>query len=157
MHTQYFTISNLKRAKTCKSRRVFVSSKTVCSGISKFLLQFQCFFRILCNIRCTFHFYWSHLKADTVHSSNSSLFRKRSIIGQLNVPAGTAENQEHYTMSKTIYIGFQNSYSFLEVFFDKQLFLKNRQINWKILIKHSYKHFQRILLGFVIFQNFLTF
>ena len=34
------------------------------------------------------------LKADAVHLSDSSLFRKRSIIGQLNVRAATAEYQE---------------------------------------------------------------
>ena len=75
---------------------------------------------------CTFHV---HLKAGTAHSSNSSLFRKSSIIGHLNVPAATAENEEQYTFSSIIYTGFQNSYSFFEVFFDKLLFLKGRQIN----------------------------
>ena len=40
------------------------------------------------------------------YSSNSSLFRKRSIIGQLNIPAATAENEEQYTFSEIIYIGF---------------------------------------------------
>ena len=81
---------------------------------------------------CTFHvslFYSFHLKADTVHSSNSSLFRKSSIIGQLNGPAAAAENEEQYTFSNIIDIGFQNSYPFFEVFFDKQLFLKGGQIS----------------------------
>ena len=64
-----------------------------------------------------FLFYWSYLKAGTVHSNNSSLFRKRSIISQLNVPAATAENEEQYTLSNIIYIGFQNSYTFLWKFF----------------------------------------
>ena len=41
-----------------------------------------------------FLFYWSHLEADAVHLSDSSLFRKSSIIAQLNVQAVTAENQE---------------------------------------------------------------
>ena len=41
-----------------------------------------------------FHFYWSQLKADAVHLSDSSLFRERSIIGQLNVLAVAAENQK---------------------------------------------------------------
>ena len=36
----------------------------------------------------------------TVHSSNSSSLRKSSIIGQLNVPAAAAENEEQYTFSK---------------------------------------------------------
>ena len=78
-----------------------------------------------------FLFYGLHLKADTAHASNSSLFRKSSIIGQLNMPAATAENEERYSFSNIIYIRFQNSYSFFEVFFDQQLFLKGRQINWK--------------------------
>ena len=56
-----------------------------------------------------FLFSWSHLKAGTVYSSNSSLFHKRSIIGQLNEPAATAANEEQYTLSDIIYFGFQNS------------------------------------------------
>ena len=39
------------------------------------------------------------VKTGTAHSSNSSLFCKSSIIGQLNVPAATAENEEQYTLS----------------------------------------------------------
>ena len=46
----------------------------------------------------------------TVHLSNSSLFHETLIIGQLNVPAATAENEEQYNFSNIIYIGFQNSY-----------------------------------------------
>ena len=38
---------------------------------------------------------------------------KRSIIGQLNVPVATVENQEQYTLSNIVYNGFQNFYSFL--------------------------------------------
>ena len=57
------------------------------------------------------------------------LVHKGSIIGQLNIPVATTENEQQYTVSNKIYIGFQNSYSFFEVFFDKQLFLKGRQIN----------------------------
>ena len=109
-------------------------------------MQCPCSSHILCNILfiLNFHtvlfifpflFYWLHLKVCTVHLSNSSLFCKRSIIGQLKIPAATAENEEQYTYSNIIYIGFQNSDSFFEVFFDKQLFLKDRQINWKILIE----------------------
>ena len=37
----------------------------------------------------------SHLKADAIHLSDSSLFHKRWIMGQLNVQAVTAENEEH--------------------------------------------------------------
>ena len=44
---------------------------------------------------------------------DSSLFRKRSIMGQLNVHAAAAENEEQHTLSNIIYIAFQNSYSFL--------------------------------------------
>ena len=53
-----------------------------------------------------FLFYWSQLKAGAVHSSDSSLFRKMSIIGQLQVQAVTAENEKQYTLSNIIYIAF---------------------------------------------------
>ena len=33
-------------------------------------------------------------------------------MGQLNVQAVTAENEEQYTLSNMIYIAFQNSYFF---------------------------------------------
>ena len=80
---------------------------------------------------CTFHvsLSFSMMKAGTVHFSNSTLFCQRLIIGQLNVPAATAENEEQYIFSNITYIEFQNSYSFFEVFFDKQLFLKVKQIH----------------------------
>ena len=42
-----------------------------------------------------FLFDWLHLKVDAIHLSDSSLFRKRSIKGHLNVQAVTAENEEH--------------------------------------------------------------
>ena len=64
-----------------------------------------------------FLFNWSHLKAGTVHSSDLSLSRKRSIIGQVNVTVATAENEEQYTLSNIIYTGFQNAYTFLWSFF----------------------------------------
>ena len=64
-----------------------------------------------------FLFYLSHLKEGAVHSSDSSLFRKLSIISQLKKQAATAENEERYTLSNIIYIAFQNSYSFLWTFF----------------------------------------
>ena len=60
-----------------------------------------------------FLFYWSYLKAGAIHSSHSSLFRKMSIIGQLQVQTATAENEKQYTLSNIIYIAFQNSYSVL--------------------------------------------
>ena len=53
-------------------------------------LYFPCFSFFL--IDCT----WKH----AVHFSDLYLFRKRSIIGQLNVQATTAENQEQYTLHK---------------------------------------------------------
>ena len=135
----FFTISNLKSAITCKSRRVPLSSKIVYSGISKLLLQFPNSFHMLCTILSivNFHtvpfmflflFLLTALESRYCPSSNSFLFRKSLIIGHLNVPAATAENEEQYTFSNIIYIGFQNSYSFFEVFFAKQLFLKGRQI-----------------------------
>ena len=37
-------------------------------------------------------------------------------MGQLNVQAVTAENQEQYTLSNIMYIAFQNSYYFLRSF-----------------------------------------
>ena len=88
-------------------------------------------------IYCTFHVSFSFLlialeSMYTVHSNNPSLFCQRSIIGRLKKPAATAENEEKYTYSNIIYIGFQNSYSFLKfslISIDKQLFLKGRQIN----------------------------
>ena len=74
----------------------------------------------LCTPHYTFHvsllFYWSHLTVGTVPSSDSSLFRKSSTIGQLNVHAAAAENEEQYTLSNILYIAFQNSYSFLWCF-----------------------------------------
>ena len=57
--------------------------------------------------------YRSHLKGDAVHLSDPSLFRKRSIIGQLNLQAATAGNQEQYTLSNKMYIALQNSNYFL--------------------------------------------
>ena len=52
-------------------------------------------------------FYWSHLKAGAApSSSNSPLFRKRLIMGQLNVQAATSETKERYTFSNVIYIAF---------------------------------------------------
>ena len=33
-------------------------------------------------------------------------------MGQLNVQAATAENEEPYNLSNIIYIAFQNSYAF---------------------------------------------
>ena len=127
----FFTTSNLKSAKTFKSRRVLLSRKTFFSGISKLILRFPYAFDLLCTILSivNFHtvlpmfvflFYWSHLKAGTVHLRDSSLFRKRSIMGQVNVQAATTENQEQYTLSNIIHT------LFFEVFLDKQLFLKGR-------------------------------
>ena len=127
----FFTTSNLKSAKTFKSRRVLLSRKTGFSGISKLILRFPYAFDLLCTIfsivnfqtvlpMFVFLFYWSHLKAGAVHLSDSSLFRKRSIVGQLNVQAAATENQEQYTLSNIIHT------LFFEVFLDKPLLLKGR-------------------------------
>ena len=127
----FFTTSNLKSAKTFKSRRILLSRKTGFSGISKLILRFPYAFDLLCTILSivNFHtvvpmfvflFYWSNLKAGAAHLSDSSLFRKRSIVGQLNVQAATTENQEQYTLSNIIHT------LFFEVFLDKPLLLKGR-------------------------------
>ena len=63
----------------------------------------------------TFHvslFYCLHLKTDAFQSGISSWFRKRSTIGQLNVHAAKAENEEQYILNNIIYIAFQNCYFF---------------------------------------------
>ena len=110
--------------KSYKLERVLLSRKTVYSGISKFILQFPNFFHILCTIfsivnfntvlsMFPFLFHWLHIKVGAVHSSDWSLFRKRSIIDLLNIQAATAENEEQYTLSNIVYIAFQNSHSFL--------------------------------------------
>ena len=124
-----FTISCLKSAKTSKLRQVLVSR----TGINGVVLISRLFWHQhaisiffsstmyytshcelpYCTSMVPFLFYWKHLKAGTVHSSDSSLFRKMMIICQSNVPAITAENEEQNTLSNIIYIGFQNSYSFL--------------------------------------------
>ena len=135
IHILVFTIKNLKSAKTYKSRRVLLSLKQLilasANSYCKFhifviynvlyfslwtsTLYFLCFpfFFIDRLSMFSFPFCWSHLKAETAHSVNSSLFRKRWNIGQLNVTAETADNEEQYTLSKIIYIEFQDSYSFL--------------------------------------------
>ena len=82
---------------------------------------------------CTFHVFLSFLLI-VLKTRYCSFKRKKSIIGQLNVQGATAENEEQYTLSNIMYIGFQNSCSFFEVLFDKQLLLKGRQINWKTLV-----------------------
>ena len=74
---------------------------------------------------CTFHVSLSF----SLIALESRYCPFKQFISQLNVPAATSENEEQYTFSRIIYIGFQNPYSFFEVFFDKQLFLKGRQIN----------------------------
>ena len=66
---------------------------------------------------CTFHVSFSFLlialESRYCSFKRFILFRKRSIIGQLNVPTAIAENEEQYALSNIIYIGFQNSYTFL--------------------------------------------
>ena len=120
----FFTISNFKSASTYKWRRVVLSRKPDYSGISKLILLFPYSFHILCIILSSvyFHtilsiflflFYWSHLKVSAAPSSDSPLFRKRSILGQLNAQVATTENEEQYTLSNIPNIAFQNCYSFI--------------------------------------------
>ena len=68
-----------------------------------------------------FLFYWLRLKAGVFQSSDSSLFQKRSAMGQLNVLAATAENEEQRTLRNKIYIAFENFYSFFFKFSSKQV------------------------------------
>ena len=57
------------------------------------------------------------------------------IISQLKVqPAATENEKQYYTLSNLTYIAFQNSYSFFWNFFDKQVFLRGRQIIEKYLL-----------------------
>ena len=111
----------------------------VYSGISKLILWFPYSFHILCNILFTvcFHtvlsmfpflFYWSHFKVSTAPSSDSSLFRKKSAIGQLNVQVATAEDEK-----RTIHC-ISNLLLFPLKFSLKEVFLKSRHINWKMLV-----------------------
>ena len=65
---------------------------------------------------CFFLFYWSHLKADTVHLSDLSLFCKRSIIGQLTYKLQQLKIKSNAPFINIMYIAFQNSYSFLRSF-----------------------------------------
>ena len=135
IHILVFTIKNLKSAETYKSRQVLLSLKQFILASANSYCKFHIF--LIYNVlyfslwtstpyflcfpfffidrlsMFSFPFCWSHLKAETAHLVNSSLFRKRSIIGQLNVTAETADNEEQYTLSKIIYIEFQDSYSFL--------------------------------------------
>ena len=97
-----------------------------------------------------------------------------SIIGQLNVKVAATENEEQCTLINIICIGFQNPFSFLWSFFDKQ-FLKSRQISWKIFEvefifwqsyswrpatlpeKYSFKHSRKISPGFCkVFKIFIS-
>ena len=134
-----FTISNLKSVKNYKCPRVVLSWKLVYSVISKLILYFPYFFRIQCTILSTVFFhsalsmfpfliYWLHLKAGAAQSSYWSLLCKRSTIGQLNLFV-------------------------VEWFFDKVGDLGTVTLRKM----RSIIHFQRISLGFAIFQYFCHF
>ena len=121
----FFTISDLKSARTCKSLWVVLSRKPVYSGISKLILQCPYSFHILCTILSTvylhtvlsifpFLFYKSHLKAGAVQLSISFSLCIRSTIDQLNAQATTVENKQQYTLCNIIYIAFQNYFPFLK-------------------------------------------
>ena len=139
----FFTMSNFKNASTYKWRRVVQLRKLFYSGISKLVLLLPSSFHILCTILFTVYFYtifsmflflfhWSHLKAGAIPSSDSYLFRKRSTIGQLNVQAATAKNEQQYTLSNRLCIAFQKFYSFL----------------WNVL------HWKMIVVEFIFWQNY---
>ena len=57
IHMLLCTISNLKSARTYKWRRVVLSRKPVCSGISKLIFSFPYSFHILCSILSTVYFH----------------------------------------------------------------------------------------------------
>ena len=76
---------------------------------------------------CTFHVSLSilliALESSTVPSSNSSFFRVRSTIGQLNVQVATAENEEQYKPGVTYYtLHFKIATYLFEVFFKADVF-----------------------------------
>ena len=123
IHILFSTISNNKSARTSKWRRVVLSRKPLYSGISKHIFQFPysfhtpyamlstVYFHTVLSI-FSFLFYWLHLKIVAFPSSNSSLFRKSSTIGQLNVQVAAAKNEERCILSNILQIAFQNCYSF---------------------------------------------
>ena len=113
IHILFSTISNNKSARTYKWRRVVLSRKPLYSGISKHIFQFPYSFHISYAMLSTvyFHtvlsifsflFYWLHLKIVAFPSSNSSLFRKSSTIGQLNVQVAAAKNEERCILSNIL-------------------------------------------------------
>ena len=101
IHILFFTIKNLKSAETYKSRQVLLSLKQFILASANSYCKFHIFviynvlyfslwtstpyflcFPFFCIDRLSmfsFPFCWSHLKAETAHLVNSSLFRKRSI------------------------------------------------------------------------------
>ena len=117
----FFIISNLKSAKTYKSRRVEQHVKQFILASDESYCNFQISFIYILHYAlhcvlpyCIFHASLSFLLiVGAVYSSHSSLFRKMSIIGQLQVQTATAENEKQYTLSNIIYIAFQNFYSVL--------------------------------------------
>ena len=113
IHILFSTISNNKSARTYKWRRVVLSRKPLYSGISKHIFQFPYSFHIPYAMLSTvyfltvlsifsFLFYWLHLKIVAFPSSNSSLFRKISTIGQLNVQVAAAKNEERCILSNIL-------------------------------------------------------
>ena len=83
------------------------------------LCTFSLYFPCLALLLLFFFFFWIALESRCCQSSDFSLFHKSPTIGQLNVQAVTAENEEQYTLSTTIYIAFQICCYFFKVFLEK--------------------------------------
>ena len=99
------------------------SSTSVCFAISKLMLSFSYFFHAPCTILFNVYFYTvrsifpfllinHNLKQVLLTKWVIFYFRRRSIIGQLNVQPTTAKKDRNYKFSNGIYIKLQ-SCSFL--------------------------------------------
>ena len=114
----FFTISNLKSARKYKLQRVELSRKQFLLAPANLYCNFHILFKYILYTMLysvyihtvlsmlPFLFYSSRLKAGVVHSRDLFLLFKMLIIGQLQVQAATAENEEHYTLSNIVRIAF---------------------------------------------------
>ena len=126
IHILSSLMSNLKSARMYKWRRVVPSLNSLFWNQQAHIvisISFHIPYTILSTLyfhivlsTFPFLFYWWHLKVSVFPSSHSSLFRKSLTIGQSNVQAATAENEERYTLSSILNTAFQNFYSFLSSF-----------------------------------------